>query len=69
MSDSNLHVPDNVPSLLVSGKGYGIQGNRYLQYPTGTPLANLQLTMLDKMGFGDDHFGDSNGELARLTGV
>jgi len=69
MSDSNLHIPDNVPSLLVSGKGYGIQGNRYLQYPVGTPLANLQLTMLDKMGFGDDHFGDSNGELARLTGV
>jgi hypothetical protein len=69
MSDSNLHVPENVPTLLVSGRGYGIKGNRYLQYPAGTPLSNLQLTMLDKMGFADESFGDSNGELTTLAGV
>jgi hypothetical protein len=69
MSDSNLHTPENVPTVVVAGKGYGIRGNRYLQFQGGTPLANLQLTMLDKMGLPVEHFGDSNGELATLTGV
>jgi hypothetical protein len=69
MSDSNLHTPENVPTLLVAGKGYGIKGNRYLKYPDGTPLANLQLTLLDKIGIATEHFGDSNGELSSLSGV
>jgi hypothetical protein len=68
MSDSNLHVPRNVPSLVVSGKGFDIKGNRYLSFPE-TPLANLQLTMLEKFGMRVDHFGDSNGVLQRLSGV
>src|SRR5206468_9823685 len=49
MSDSNMHTPENVPSLVVAGKGYAIRGNRYLKYPEGTPLANLQLTLLDRI--------------------
>jgi hypothetical protein len=69
MSDSNMHTPENVPTLVVAGKGYGIRGNRYLKYPEGTPLANLQLTLLDKIGLRTDHFGDSTGELSALTGV
>ena len=74
MSDGNLHVPENVPTLLVSGQGFGIQGNRYLQYPEGTPLADMQLTILEKMGvardaFGDDAFADDESGLAPLTGV
>jgi hypothetical protein len=69
MSDSNMHTPENVPSLVVAGKGYAIRGNRYLKYPEGTPLANLQLTLLDKIGLRTDHFGDSTGELSALVGV
>ena len=74
MSDGNLHAPENVPALLVSGKGFGIQGNRYLRYPEGTPLADLQLTILEKMGvardtFGDDTFADDESGLEPLTGV
>ena len=74
MSDGNLHIPENVPTLLVSGHGLGVKGNRYLQYPEGTPLANMQLTILEKMGvardaFGDDGFADDEDGLAPLTGV
>jgi hypothetical protein len=69
MSDSNMHTPENVPTLVVAGKGFGIHGNRFLKYPEGTPLANLQLTLLDKIGLRTDHFGDSTGELSALTGV
>ena len=73
MSDGHLHIPENVPTILVSGKGLNVEGNRYLQYPEGTPLASLQLTLLEKMGLPIDSFGDSNfgkeGELNPLTGV
>jgi hypothetical protein len=69
MSDSNMHTPENVPTLVVAGKGFGIHGNRFLKYPEATPLANLQLTLLDKIGLRTDHFGDSTGELSALTGV
>ena len=74
MSDSNLHIPTNVPTLLVSGEHFGIKGNRYLKYPdsgtpSGTPLANLQLTIAEKMGVAIDHFGDSDGQLTRLSGI
>ncbi len=69
MSDSNMHTPENVPTLVIAGKGYGIRGNRFLKYQEGTPLANLQLTLLDKIGLRTDHFGDSTGELSALIGV
>ena len=68
MSDGHMHLPKNVPSLIVSGRRLGIAGNRFLQYPpdAGTPLANLQLTVLEKLGLPVEKFGDSNG---LLTGV
>jgi hypothetical protein len=69
MSDSNLHTHKNVPTLVVAGKQSGIAGNRYLHFPDGTPLANLQLTMLEKLGIPMEKFGDSTGQLPRLAGV
>jgi hypothetical protein len=69
MSDSNLHIPTDVPTLLIAGKELGIKGNRALRYPERTPLANLQLTILDKLGLPVERFGDSTGELNNLTGV
>ena len=35
----------------------------------GTPFANLQMTLLDKLGLAVERFGDSNGELKLVTGV
>ena len=69
MSDSNLHIPTNVPTVLVSGKSFGITGNRYIQAEERTPLANLQLSILERYGMPMEHFGDSNGELKTLTKV
>jgi len=63
MSDSNLHLMWDVPTMVVGGKTFGINGGRHIRYPEGTPLANLQLTLLDKMGVHVDQFGDSTGEL------
>ena len=69
MSDSNLHTHKNVPTLVLAGKRSGIAGNRYLHFPDTTPLANLQLTMLEKLGIPMEKFGDSTGQLTRLAGV
>jgi hypothetical protein len=69
MSDGNLHIPTNVPTVLVSGKGFDIKGNRYVQVEERTPLANLQLSVLERFGLPMEQFGDSNGELNLLTNV
>ncbi|MGE0392978.1 MAG: DUF1552 domain-containing protein [Vicinamibacterales bacterium] len=69
MSDSNLHLHKNLPITVVHGKNMGITGNRHLLAKEGTPLSNLQMTLLGKMGIGVEKFGDSRGELDLLTGV
>jgi len=63
MSNSNFHYPYDLPTVMVNGKGVGIPGNRHVRYPDGTPIANLYLTMLDKMGVRVDKFGDSTARL------
>ena len=45
------------------------QRGRYLRYPQDTPLANLHVTILEKLGVPVEAFGDSTGGLDRLTGV
>jgi hypothetical protein len=67
ISDSNTHFHDDLPIAVVAGKGTGITGNRYVRYPKGTPLANLHLTVLAKLGVHIDTFGDSTGLLEKLS--
>ncbi len=71
MSDSHMHIPKNVPVMLVTGKEFGIKGNRAILSPvdSGTPLANLQLSIIEKFGLPVEKFGDSNGTLATLSGM
>ena len=66
ISDSNTHFHDDLPIALVGGKATGITGERYIRYPKGTPLANLHLTLLDKLGVHVDKFGDATGRLQNL---
>ena len=69
ISDSNTHFHDDLPIALVGGKAAGITGNRFLRYAKGTPLANLHVAVLEKLGFPVEAFGDSTGKLDRLTGI
>ena len=66
ISDSNTHFHDDLPIALVGGKAAGISGGRYIRYAKGTPLANLHVTILDKLGVHVDKFGDSTGMLDNL---
>lgn len=69
ISDSDQHLHDNLPVLVAGGGAGWIRGGRHLRYPPDTPMANLQLTLLDKLGVRIDRLGDSNGSFAELSGL
>ena len=69
LGDANLHLHDNLPVLLVGGGAGQIKGGRHLRYPKGTPMSNLHMTLLDKLGIPVDSLGDSNGKLEFISGV
>jgi hypothetical protein len=66
ISDSNTHFHDDLPIAVIGGKGTGIKAGRYIRQGKGTPLANLHVTILDKLGFRVDKLGDSTGRLENL---
>ena len=63
MSDGNAHWLQNLPILLLGGGAGQIQWGRHLRYPKDTPMTNLFLTLLDKLGTPVENFGDSTGKL------
>jgi hypothetical protein len=67
MSDSNAHDPKNLPILLAGGGTGLLKGGSHLRFPKETPLANLHVTLLDKLGVHVDKLGDSAGELSELA--
>ena len=64
MSNSNVHLPYDVPTIVFGGSLFGVKGGRHVRFPKGTPLTNLQLTLLEKMNVRVDKFGDSTGALS-----
>ena len=69
LSDGNRHQHDHLPALLAGGGSGRIKGGRHLRYPKGTPMTNLYMSMLDVVGVHAEKIGDSNGEVAHLSGV
>ena len=69
MSDSNQHSNAALPILLFGGAAGNLKGGRHLRYQAGTPIANLHLTMLDKMGMPLDKLANSTGPLDLLSEV
>src|SRR5262249_12970309 len=66
MSDGNRHNHHNVPTLVVGGGSGTIKGGRHLRYREDTPVTNLFLTLLTKLGVPAESIGDSSGTLAHL---
>ena len=69
MGDSDRHAPKDLPILLAGGGTGQIKGGRHIRVPEGTPLTNLYLTMLNKLGVPAQSIGDSTGEMQQLSGV
>jgi hypothetical protein len=59
MSNGNEHNHDPLPVILVGGASGRLQGNRHIVTPPKTPMSNLLLSILDKVGVRQDSFGDS----------
>lgn len=66
IGNPNIHDHTDLPILVAGGAAGGMKGNRHLKYAQPTPLANLHLTLLDKVGVKLDTFADSNGRVDEL---
>ncbi len=63
MSDGNSHNHDPLPIVLAGRAGGALETNRHLVFPSGTPMSNLLVSMLGKLGVEQESFGDSTGHL------
>src|SRR6202040_4397697 len=68
ISDGDRHNHDDRPILLAGKGGGNLATVRHLRYKRETPLMNLYLSMLDRVGVQVDSFGDSTGRLSGLGG-
>jgi hypothetical protein len=50
MSNGNIHDHENLPTLVVGGGAGKVTGNRHVKTKASTPLSNLWMTVLDKVG-------------------
>jgi hypothetical protein len=68
MSDGNIHLMYDVPTVVVANQAvFGLKTGRHARAPKGTPLTNLQLTLMERMDLRMEGFGDSNGDLKMLS--
>ena len=65
LADGNAHNHDNLPVLLAGAGGGTLQPGRHVKF-SKTPMANLYLALLDRMGVTADRLGDSSGKLAAI---
>lgn len=66
IADPNRHHHHDLPVLLVGGGGGTIKTGRYVRYKADTPLNNLWLAMLERLGAKATKLGDSTGVLEGL---
>jgi hypothetical protein len=66
MGNPNVHDHQNLPILVAGGAAGNMQGGRHLRFNEPTPLANLHLTLLDKVGVRLESFADSHGQIDGL---
>jgi hypothetical protein len=59
ISDADAHSHINLPLVLIGGASGSMKGNRVVRYPIETPMNNLHLALLDKVGVHIDNFGDA----------
>ena len=66
LSDGNRHTHEDLPVLML-GRGGNFRLGNHIVYPKDTPMNNLFLTMLDRMGVQSEKLGDSTGPIEHLT--
>ena len=66
MGNPNVHDHTNLPIIVAGGAAGRMRGGRHLRYDGSAPLANLHLTLLDKVGVRLESFADSKGKVDEL---
>lgn len=69
LADGNSHQHDHLPTMLVGGACGAIRGSRFLHVAPQTPITNLYVSMLTRMGVAVEKLGDSTGQLSGLDGL
>lgn len=64
MSNSNVHNHFPLPNVIAGGAAGQLKGGRHLRYQDHTPMADLLVSMLGKVGVHQETLGDSDGPLA-----
>ncbi len=67
IEDGSMHTHTAVPTLLAGKGGGSVKTGRHVRYPKETPLNNLWLALLDRMGARTEKLGDSTGVLEGLA--
>jgi hypothetical protein len=66
LADGNAHAHHDLPVLLCGGGAGTLKPGRHVRYEKETPMTNLYLSLLDRMGVKADRLGDSSGKLERI---
>jgi hypothetical protein len=66
IADGQAHQHHDLPVLLCGSGGGTLKPGRHLTYPKETPMTNLYLSLLERMGVKADKLGDSTGKLERI---
>ena len=66
MGNSNQHDNYPLPEILVGGASGAMQGGQNIILPERTPLANVHLTILDRLGIPQESFGNSTGIISEV---
>lgn len=69
IGNPNVHDHTNLPTIVAGGAAGKMRGGRHIQYDKPTPLANLHLSLLNKVGVPLDSFADSTGSVDELFDV
>ena len=71
ISNSQRHAGDNLPIMLIGGGTGTLKGGRHIVYKEKPSMANLLVTIMDKMGFPVEKVGGSDGKLQldTLSGI
>ncbi|MGV3773916.1 MAG: DUF1552 domain-containing protein [Verrucomicrobiales bacterium] len=67
ISDGNRHNHNDLPVIMAGRGGGTIQTGRHVQYAKDTPMTNLYLSMMERLGAPIPRIGDSTGLLAQLA--
>ena len=69
MGNPNVHDHVNLPIIVAGAAAGGVKGGRHISYAEPTPLANLHLTLLERVGVRMDAFADSQGKVDELLAL